>query len=113
VLLAGIGLYSVLPLSVSQRRREIAVRLALGASPRGVLPLTVREGMTLVAIGRRCGWSDIGDAAAEGDVVRDECLRSADVRNRSGRTRHRRTRRVVPARAPGRGSWSDRGPARL
>jgi len=79
VLLAGIGLYSVLPLSVSQRRREIAVRLALGASPRGVLPLTVREGMTLVAIGRRCGWSDIGDAAAEGDVVRDECLRSADV----------------------------------
>jgi putative ABC transport system permease protein len=55
LLLAGIGLYGVLALSVSQRRREIAVRLALGASPRGVLRLTVREGMTLVAIGLGVG----------------------------------------------------------
>src|SRR4029453_9494521 len=51
LLLAAIGLYGVLALSVSQRRREIAVRLALGASPQGVLRLTVREGMTLVVIG--------------------------------------------------------------
>lgn len=36
---------------MSERRREIAVRLALGAQPNGVLRLTVREGMTLVAIG--------------------------------------------------------------
>jgi ABC-type antimicrobial peptide transport system permease subunit len=48
-------LYGVLALSVSQQRREIAVRLALGASPRGVLRLTVREGMTLVAIGLGVG----------------------------------------------------------
>jgi predicted permease len=51
LLLAAIGLYGVLAFSVSQRRREIAVRLALGAPPSGVLRLTVREGMTLVAFG--------------------------------------------------------------
>ncbi len=55
LLLAAIGLYGVLALSVSQRRREIAVRLALGAQPDGVLRVTVREGMTLVAIGLGVG----------------------------------------------------------
>jgi putative ABC transport system permease protein len=55
LLLAAIGLYGVLAVSVSERRREIAVRLALGAQPSGVLRLTVREGMTLVAIGLGVG----------------------------------------------------------
>jgi putative ABC transport system permease protein len=55
LLLAAIGLYGVLAVSVSQRRREIAIRLALGAQPNSVLRLTVREGMTLVAIGLGVG----------------------------------------------------------
>jgi putative ABC transport system permease protein len=55
MLLAAIGLYGVLALSVAQRRREIAVRLALGAPPRSVLRLTVRDGMMLVAIGLAVG----------------------------------------------------------
>ena len=69
LLLAAIGLYGVLALSVSQRRREIAVRLALGAPPRGVLRLTVREGMTLVAIGLVVG--------AIGAVLAARLLRAA------------------------------------
>jgi putative ABC transport system permease protein len=39
----------------SHARREIAVRLALGAQPNDVLRLTVREGMTLVVIGLAVG----------------------------------------------------------
>lgn len=55
LLLAAIRLDGVLALSVSQRCREIAVRLAPGPPPGGVLRLTVRERMTLVGIGPAIG----------------------------------------------------------
>jgi predicted permease len=53
--LAGIGLYGILAYSVSQRRREIGLRLALGASPSGVMRLVLREGMTIVSVGACLG----------------------------------------------------------
>ena len=51
MLIAAIGIYSVLAYSVNQRTREIGLRMALGA-PRGhVLKMIVREGMTVGAVG--------------------------------------------------------------
>jgi predicted permease len=49
--LGVVGLYGVLSYTIAQRRREIAIRLALGARQRDVRRRFVREGVTLAAIG--------------------------------------------------------------
>lgn len=55
VLLAGIGLYSVIAYHVVQRRRELGVRIALGASTGRMLRLVVSEGVRFAALGVAIG----------------------------------------------------------
>jgi putative ABC transport system permease protein len=51
LLLAWIGLFGLLAFSIAERRREIAVRIAIGAEPRAVAAMVVKQGAKLVAIG--------------------------------------------------------------
>jgi putative ABC transport system permease protein len=55
VALAAIGLYGVMSYSVSQRTREIGIRMAVGAQRKDVLKLIVRQGMFVTAIGVGAG----------------------------------------------------------
>jgi ABC-type antimicrobial peptide transport system permease subunit len=53
--LASIGLYGILAYSVNRRRREIGLRMALGATQGTVLGLILKEGMSLVLTGVAIG----------------------------------------------------------
>lgn len=55
VLLALIGIYGALAYAVSRRRREIGVRLALGAAPAAVARTIVRDALTVTSIGLALG----------------------------------------------------------
>jgi putative ABC transport system permease protein len=55
LVLAAVGVYGVMSLVVAERRREIGIRLALGAAPRGLVALVVGQALTLAIVGGLCG----------------------------------------------------------
>jgi ABC-type antimicrobial peptide transport system permease subunit len=64
--LAVAGLYGVISLSVSNRRRELGVRMALGARPADILRLILSEGFAIAAAGVALG---LGGAYAASRLV--------------------------------------------
>jgi putative ABC transport system permease protein len=55
MVLASVGIYGVISYAVSQRTREIGVRIALGAQPRDILQLVVKQGLVLTLSGIAIG----------------------------------------------------------
>lgn len=60
LLLGVIGIYGVISYSVSQRTREIGIRMALGAQQQTVRQMFVRHGLLLAGIGLACGLAAAG-----------------------------------------------------
>lgn len=68
VVLATSGIYALLAFSVAMRRRELAVRMAVGSSPAGVTRLVVADGLRLALAGIAIGATL---SVVIGDAIRD------------------------------------------
>ena len=55
--LSAVGIYGVLAYLVTQRSREIGIRIALGSTARGIFQLIAKEGLWLVATGLALGFA--------------------------------------------------------
>jgi predicted permease len=77
IVLAAVGIYGVVSYAGSLRREEMATRLALGASPRSVFLLVMRQGATLGLIGAAIG---LGLAYFSGQVISNRvyAIRASD-----------------------------------
>jgi predicted permease len=67
LVLASVGMYGIMSYTVSQRRREIGIRMAVGAAGGDVIRMIMRQGLSLVIIGAVIG---IGGALAASRLLR-------------------------------------------
>jgi len=59
LLLAAIGIYGVLSYMVAERRREIGIRIALGADRSNVIAQVMKQGLVLTSIGAAAGLAAV------------------------------------------------------
>jgi putative ABC transport system permease protein len=67
IFLAGVGLYGLVSYNVGRRKHEIGIRVAMGAEPKDVFLLIIREALTRVAIGAAIG---LAGALAAAQVIK-------------------------------------------
>jgi putative ABC transport system permease protein len=93
LVLAATGIYGVLSGGVTERMREIGVRVAVGATRGDILALVVRQGMTLTALGVVIGSS--------GGVVTSQALTTLLFKRLTPRSRHVSRRNRIAGRRVG------------
>jgi ABC-type antimicrobial peptide transport system permease subunit len=71
LIVSSVGLYGTLAAQVQQRRREIGVRIELGATMRNVVAIILGDGLRIVACGALVG---IGGSVAAGRAIRANCM---------------------------------------
>ncbi len=76
-LLATLGLYGVMSYMIARRRKEIGIRMALGADQRRVVQLVLKEAILLVAVGLAMG---VGAVAMGGPSGREASIWRATSR---------------------------------
>ena len=98
MLLSAVGLYSVMAYVVSQRTREVGIRMALGANRADVLRMITAQGMRLAVIGVAVGLLlSLALARTVVAVDRRQRLRRDDVRHSFGDAGAGRLHRLLPA----------------
>ena len=115
LLLAALGIYGVLSYSVSERTKEIGLRLALGASGGDTVALVMRRSVALVATGGAVGLvaAVLLARSLAGVLYGVGPVRPAVVRGGRGGAAHRRRRRQPAAGAAHRARRPDGGAPRV